>query len=84
MYSGRHRDTSKISLLELESSTVFMPDSQVHTKMQDTKKCMCELGHVEFTASCKHTDCGFCKATESICFSSGKAKKINMEIKETK
>lgn len=64
MYSGKHKNTSKISLLELESCIVFMLDSQMHTKTQDTNKRTCELGHSEFIASHKHTDCGFCKAAE--------------------
>lgn len=41
-----------------------MLDSQMHTKTQDTNKRTCELGHSEFIASHKHTDCGFCKAAE--------------------
>lgn len=79
--SGRHRDTSETSLLELEGCAIFMLDSRMHTKAQDTNKCICQLGQAKFTTLYKHTACALRKATEQICFSSGNAKQIYIDMK---
>lgn len=44
--SVRHRDTSETSLLQLKGYAIFLPDSRMHTKPQDTKNAFVSLDKI--------------------------------------